>query len=615
MSLEDKKRRVRYWNGKLVTRESKVRVDKHAEGIYFQKWKPNKKKSRTAELVWWSFLFSFLFFLVSGVILFVSLLDNRNNVISPDKVLVEFDIPSTTDYGKSTPASVRIFNTNAVSLNDLTITIPYPPGVQRTNNSKEKKYVKNVDTVGRDQEYNAEVSLVIKSGSDKPLVIPLSLEYSIPGSDARFTIQREKSVSIRGIPVEINFQSTGDISEGSPATVEMHIINKDPTTTHNIRVEMMYPSGFTVQSTTPTSYSGRSNTWDLRRMSPGETRVISVGGIFTSTRDVVLTMRATASLVVDDRYRVITTASTPITVNSAFMSASVSFKQSGGRSKNIASPNSFVRGIVRWQSLSSEVLRDVEIIARFSGNGINVQSLEVENRGLFDGNRQQVTWNKITNPEIKEISPNQKGDIDFGFKTLPAGIVEIETQHRYVSVDLILNGITGTGIRETISFPNIAQVQLATALSLLAETRYSSGKLKNTGPRNLEVDKETTLSLYFFIKNQGNILEDMTMTIPLIAQTKWKNVVVQNGERVEYDPDTHSIKWNIGQIEGLGSGSSRTLEVQVSVVPTILDEKDKTLPLTKDGRLSGIDSFTKQPISTYIQPLMTRLPRNELLFQ
>ena len=615
MSLKDQFRRVRYWKGKLPTREAKMRVPQYEDDIHFQKWKPKKQTSRTTSLVMWSLLFSFLFLLVSAGILFVSFLDNRNNVISPDKVLIDFIAPKVVDYGKTIPVRIQVANTNTVPLRNAVVTLEYPSGVQNATAPTERVYKKIINTIESGSAADFDLILDIRSGSDKPVTLPLLFEYSVPDSNARFTLTRSTDVAVREVPIGLAFQSPNNISVGSPTTVALRVTNKDPSEMHDIQVEITYPRGFTVQAAIPkanTENAVSGGAWLLKNVSPGETRNIQLKGIFSSAREVVLTIRASAALIIEDTYMTIASTSAPIALNKAFIAAEVILRGGGNRERShdiIAEPNSRVSGVINWQSLASEVLRNVEIAIRFSGNGINIPSLETENRGVFDGNRQQVTWNSITNPELDDVSPGQQGDIEFNFKTLPAGITELETQHRYVTMDLIMRGITVAGRRDTISFPGVARVRLSTVLSLFADTRYRSGRLENTGPPGLAVGEETTFSLYYFIKNQGNTLRDLTLYVPLTAQTIWKGVTIPDAEQVVYDVETHSFRWDVGQVPGLGAGSSRTLEVQVGIIPTVLDtsSRNRQLPLTKQGRFYGADSFTQQSVSSSVTPLTTHL--------
>jgi hypothetical protein len=98
------------------------------------------------------------------------------------------------------------------------------------------------------------------------------------------------------------------------------------------------------------------------------------------------------------------------------------------------------------------------------------------------------------------------------------------------------------------------------------------------------------------------------MTTALPSQVHWEQKTFPPEARMVFDTGTQDLRWEIGEIPaGTGIFSPAfTAAFQVSILPSEFD-RNKIIELLKDIKLTGIDSFTKEPVEAHIGPLSTEL--------
>ena len=611
MSIKKRKRRVEYWDGKLRTKDNEMLVEKR-KLIREKKWKGESRVPNTSLVLKLALLFSALFFVISSIIFFLSFVENNKSVVTPSKVLVDVTIQRIVDYGKNTPIDIKIVNTNPVPLQNVVVDIEYPEGVLKEDGVLNNR----IDIIpAHSGSASLRDTIQIFRNTTVPTVIPVSISYSIPGSSSPFIVNEEVIVSVKNAPIDLSFTSPKTISQGVE-TEAVLVVRNVSDTAHTVFVELEYPAFFTFSSSLPSPIRGTNNTWIFSNMKPGSSRSISLSGLFSSSQDLLLAIRAQASIELfqDNNFFNAAQTTTAFALRPSFAVVDILF----GRNITgdvIVNSDEMVRGTLQWRSLSSQTIQDLEITLHFSGNGFSVNSIRGGNDAFFDGNKSTLLWNGTIDERLVSVSPGASGSLSFSFQTLSTGIFGLEETNRAVHLGVTVRGKTESGKTESIHIPIVASAKLKTQITLVSETRYSSGsgKIQNTGPTPPQRGETTTYSLHYTIKNEGNTLEDVTLTIPLASRTQWRNTIAQSDERVTYDSEARSFVWHIGRIEGLGIGSSRTLEVQVAVNPESisLDNDINTLSLTQRGVLEGVDSFTKQALSQTVNHLTTRLPLNE----
>ena len=144
-------------------------------------------------------------------------------------------------------------------------------------------------------------------------------------------------------------------------------------------------------------------------------------------------------------------------------------------------------------------------------------------------------------------------------------------------------------------------------LQVVGSALYSTSAVRNSGPLPPQAGKETTYALKYFLKNSGNDVSQVELTVPLgrgvvltdvtagIALSEW-----------EYDEYAHSVLVRIPQLTASGPRSSRSIEFQVAVKPQVRDV-GQHLVLAKRATYRARDTYIDEYVEGSVAQLTTEI--------
>ena len=122
-----------------------------------------------------------------------------------------------------------------------------------------------------------------------------------------------------------------------------------------------------------------------------------------------------------------------------------------------------------------------------------------------------------------------------------------------------------------------------------------------------KVEEETTYTVVLTVTNSTSEIKDARVEASLPSYVTFKNAVSPSGAKLSYNPAGGIVVWDIGTVPARAGfeGPAKEVAFQVSVVPS-LSQVGETIPLVREQKFSGLDTYTKTMVETTRTTITTR---------
>ena len=521
------------------------------------------------------------------------------NGITPDNVLIEINGPSNVSVGDTVTFNIEIRNKNKVDLQHSEIVVVYPSGTREAENTG-KSLRQTRETVGvipanGNALYNVDASLFGERGDEKQ--IQVQLEYRIQDSNAIFLATEEFDIEISESPVSFTISGPSETTTNEPFGTTLTIESNAAKTLKNIILVADYPLSFTPNDINP-SPDYRDYVWFLGDISPGEEREIELSGEFNNSSSGEQTFRYEVGTARENENTEIGTlfASQDLVMSlrEAFIDVSLDLDNIQSRNEDEFD----ISGRINWKSNLDSVVRGAELSVTFSGEGVDLDSLETQD-GLFRSSENTLIWNSRTNDEFSTINPGDSGTQRFWFNTNNSSSLANTTENPTVDFDIRMEAQSS----ESSSLPPFVTsslqrtIKLPTVVDADIQTLHEDGPFNNSGPVPPQVGETTTYTLHISIQNTTNDIEEASFQAALPAYVEIRSNTSPADADINYNDISGRLSWDIGSIPA-GAGFTQPVKeafVQIELIPSS-SHRGLELPLLADPSISGVDSFTGEMI-------------------
>lgn len=549
------------------------------------------------------FFFCLLFFLLAlGGLLFSVF---RGAIVLSSKN-VDLIIAGNTFIpgGEELPLQVEIVNKNASDLLNAVLIVNYPKGAVDSAEGDTTRVERQLGTIpgGRNRIEKFAVVLHGEQGSVRP--ITAQLQYNLDGSSSLFQKEADFSVLINANPLTLSVDAPRTIAADQPLTLTLRSRFEGERLLPNVRVRIDYPNGFVFQAAVPEPVSG-NNIWTLGDLQTGQEKVIAVRGRLVGQYGDDKAFRisvGTPESELENRISV-TYNSTIHTValTQPFIASTISIN--GESSDVIAVPiGDKVNGTINWENTSGKRITNPIFTLTLSGDSVNYGTATAES-GYFDSATRSLVWNAQSSPSFVVLEPGARGQLSFSF--------EPNTARSALDSTLSLS-VKGTypdeGYREeSIAAIDETKVRYSAHVQFAAQSLYSAGNIKNTGPFPPKANQETTYSIVWTARPSQNTLSEYQVSAVLPQGVVWNGVHSPQSERLLYNPETRMVLWDLGVLPKTSAiPQSRTVTFQVQVKPTN-EQVGLELPLLGITTINALDTTANVPIRATRSELSTRL--------
>ncbi len=522
---------------------------------------------------------------------------SSRNVVSSENIDVVIDGKPYVEGGESTPFAISVLNRNTVSLQDAVLTVSYEKGAGIQDEQQKVYEKRSLGTIASNALRKEEIPVVVYGKEADARTITVKLDYKVAGANAVFNKVIMTSVILKTPPIAVDVDGPITLVQGQVATFTVRVKNNTTRDLVDNLVALSLPTTFTVQSVEPKP-AARGYVWNINSLSPGETQTITVKGVFTSQPQESVTLKASVgapSGSLNDIGVVYAEESHTVAITSPLLLLSTSLETDRGAVQNLRYGDK-ATVLVSYTNKSSQVLRDVSVIARISGTAALYGQISAEG-GYYDSVEKTITFSRATNPELTALAPGATGVFKVFIPVVARG-----TNSPVLSV-------TSEGLASVSSKNDTTSAVTKTwivqgSATLNAWTTYKNAPFANTGPLPPTANMNTTYSVHISASAQNSLsLARVSFVLP--AYVTWTGVYGKD-TTVAYDSRTRTVVWSIGAIP---AGQTVANDIQVSVRPS--QSHVGNLPSITSGiTLEADETDSKARIRTAIAALTTELTRD-----
>ncbi len=548
------------------------------------------------------FIISFSFLVIAIGFLYYSL-QQKTNIVSNDRIDLTILGNSFAQGGEQFSLEVATTNRNRAQLELADIIVTYPKDASDKGEKLRAKMDIGTITPGETKRTVIPLVLYGESGSIKP--ISIMLEYHIAGSNALFTKQIQKEVTLSGSSLSIGIDGATTVVSNQPYTF---IISINPTSEDllkNMAVSVDFPPGFSFQKSEPGAFSG-NNLWSLGDLIKGTKKEISI----TGTLNGISGDEKVFHIYIGEQDKngahglgaLYAQSLQTVLIDKAFLDTHITYNGTTSDVYAIGS-GSDVPVSISYTNNTNTVVHDSVITATISGSAFDKKSVKT-NFGTYDESKSTIVWNSDQTQALADIAPGGSGYVDFNFSALPGGTG--------VGGDIVVTvSVTGTPIDSVNSVTSLSALdrkifRLGAQVDLDAVGYYSSGPLKNKGTNPPMAGSTTTYTVGWVLSNTTNPVDNGVVKGILPRNVEWASEFSPADEVVTYNSSSREVTWRVGTLKKNPSDTvRRQVFFKVNLTPTTTDIGSVPTLLTQ-STFTGTDSYTTSNVRITRDPVTLR---------
>ena len=495
------------------------------------------------------------------------------------EVKVELNINTVEEMASGEQIEIEITyeNKEDVAIKEGEITIHYPNGFYfqkaepQANTSDNSWNIANVEA-GAGGKITITGQLVGELDEEKEFTGFLT--YKPINFNSNFQDTANKLVKINDTIVDLETSLPELAFSGQEVEYEVKFVNTSSLPLPNVKVEIAYPSDFTLASADPSADLG-SNVWKYTELNPDEEIIIKIKGAIKGKSNENKEFKFQLGLEEPNGF-----------VNKQVEKSNLILIVNPDINLTLEAPENVVPGEeveykIKIENISDIAISDIELKLEFT-------------EGLTE--KKSVTLDKIDNLKAGQADESTKKIVVK--KKIKQGLSELKAK---------LSVKTGKVEGREFTFEQTAEAisKIKAEMQFSAQARYYDDDLTKlgNGPVPPKVGETTMYQVWWEVKAKGGDLKDIDITTTLPDSADKAEGITRG---VEYNKDKKQIKWKIDE---LAKGETTQGVFTVYVTP-VQSQVNKLLVLTKEAVANAVDVNTKENISLNIEKITSDLPND-----
>ncbi len=543
-----------------------------------------------------------LFLIVAGVIISVYLYAQS----SFDRNWVAFGIsgPNGVASGEEVVYRVDCKNSTKIDLNDAQLVFNWPADSISDSGQLIEQISIGVLAAGQEKVVEFKGKLIGPKNSQKQLSAKLS--YQPAKTNARFENVSTFVSRIISVPLVLTFDMPQRVASRQQITISLKYLNDSDSSFDNLFVKVEYPDGFKVSSSYP---EPQENVWEIGKLDSKQEGKILVTGIIEGERGDTKLFHGYLGVMKDKNFTAYADA-----VKSAQISLPVlSLVQTvNGASEYIANPGEELKYAIKYQNNSTLSIPSVKIVLKFNAQALDFTTLQLGETGSFESVGNSITWDQTNTPELAAVGAGYQGELKFSVKVKDAMPVKAYSDKNFVIYDVVNSGsvniplaLLDQQVQDTKEF----SIKVNSKLGLDAKGYYQDTFLPNNGPIPPKVGETTSYTIYWYVTNPSNDVEDVRVEAILPFYVEWLNKFKPVSTNFQYDNLNRRVVWDIGTLPAATGALSpaKYVAFQVGLTPSA-PQINQVVNLINQSLITGKDSFTGVDLRTTDAQIGSDLP-------
>jgi hypothetical protein len=560
----------------------------------------------------------------------------RQPRFNAENVVFEITAPEKITSGQAVTYAIRYANREPVDFRKSELELRYPAGFQFVSAEPEPRSGDNLwdlGALGSFKEGTIEVQGYLVGKPDIESTISGVFRYWPANFSSEFSEVASAQTEMEAANIEIRLDGPEQVLAGQKTSYTVVYNNPGTETINDLRIEVIYPAGFVVESTKP-ELDEQNSFLDLAELPVNEERELQIEGYYSAAPDQPVDFIVELSQKGGDtEYFVQKELKQATTVIRGDLVVNV-IANGSNRDASLGWGDT-VHTSIAYQNNSETDLSDLRVIATLEsryrtntsskvGQGALDWSTLVDSaRGALKELKavddktlrsRSITWTAEDLDDLETLTPDQEGTIDFQID-----LYDLAQAKKNLSfpedVELILTvevtvGQTG-GVTEQLKvIGNPIRFAINSDLLLDSEARYfdQDGNQVGNGPLPPVVDQKTQYRVYWTMTNSLHEVQDVLVSTDLPDNVSWVNSFEVSAGEVIYNANNNSLTWRLNRIPL--DVKTVTLSYDVAVTP-VASQAGSTAQLTKKITLTAVDSSTGGKIIQAVSPLTTGVEKDD----
>ena len=549
---------------------------------------------------------SLVFFVVSlGVAIFIFF--GGVNMISSDNLDIKITAQSSVSSGEELDIGLSILNGNNTDLENVVLFIEYPEGSEIIG--EENRIITrdriSLDTIAQGKSKDYTIRALLFGEKDIVKTFTFKIEYKVKGSNAIFSKEKTYDVLIGSSPILLDVSYPKEVNSGQQMTLSINITSNSSVPIKNTLVKVEYPYGFTYKSSNIKPLSDNS-VWNIGDLRNGDKKTLSVTGVIIGQnmedRSFIISVGSQNPQIKSDIDTILVEETETVGIRKSFFDLQTIV--GGG---NVKSVGQFSPVTINWQNTLPDKILNAKIEATLSGNILDRSKVLVGDSGFYRSVDNVVLWDKNTTENLLQITPGGSGSVSLTLVSLTNPVLVRSIKNPHIDLHIVMTGDRSGLDSATISSSEDVTIKINSTLELNSQSFRSVGPFNNTGPIPPRADIESTYTITWTITNTTNDLSGVAVSAVLPTGVIWKGETQPVSERINYNQDTRTVSWNIGNVSaGVGfTLSPKTVSFKVGIIPSI-NQIGSAPTLLSQINATATDTYTEGQIWATIPPVTTQ---------
>jgi hypothetical protein len=526
-------------------------------------------------------------------------------------VVITGNVPSQIYGGEPFDLNVSIVNTSAVALQNPTLMVTMPDGIDMVDANPGTRSVSfPLDALPAGGRASKVVKLVAHGSENSVRQVQAVLQYSTPDS-ANHTFQASQNiqVSFGSSAVQLTIDGPQYIAIGKDFAITMHYKNNLGHVLPPTSIRMAYPATFTYGSAQPAPNEG-NNQWNLPELQPGAEGTIQVHGTVAAGQSDSFPFQASVNAGSDAQAYVIADQS----LTTQLLPQPLSVTVTTGNKGDIVHIADSVSYVVAVKNTATFPVENLVVTAKLTSPLFDPSS--VGSDGSFSSLTNTITWNVASTPSLRALAPGQSTQVNFTVRLDKAFPIKSATDKNFTAaVDVTASSPTvplNTAL-DRISATITSTIKFAGILTMDAQAYWKEPRagVTNKGPYPPRVNQPTQYTVHWVIKTQASDMKDVHLVGSLQSGATWTGVVKSNqSTKPVYNTQTGEVTWDIPLVaanRGIAGIPAAEATFQIEQTPSA-NQAGREVSLFSATSLKATDVFTTQTLTARDDDLTTALP-------
>ncbi len=500
----------------------------------------------------------------------------RGNIYSKEVLKLEILGPEQIQAGDEINYTVKFKNNGKVRLEAAELVFEYPGNASPIEDTAQR-ITKKLEDIYPGEERTAIFKAIGIGKEGDILQAQASLTYNPKSLKSRYESKTNLTTKISFVPLTLEFDLPAKAEQGGDLSFTVNYFSNMDVALENLRLKMIYPSGFIFQSAKP---SGLDITeWSLPTLTQANGGRVNIKGELSGTQGERKVFKAQVGIIKDKGFMVLKEVQGSIEISdpSVFISQMINGSAAGS-----VGVGELLHYEIYFKNIGATALEKKFLLVKLNSDFFDLKSLKTENGSTGQGDNSIIfDWQDVQS--LRFLDASDEGKVDFWVKTKDVSSI------RKLENPILRNTISLSGVEK--AFETKLQGKADFVQKVLSQSNSTS----------------TTYNVLWQVKNYWNGLNNAKVKAVLPVNVRLTGQTDPQGAPFTFDSASREIVWSIGKMNAYqGFDSPLTLNFQIELMsdgqqidPTV------PMPLIGDANFTAEDSFSGAAIYGVSQAIDT----------